>query len=103
MGATERLRRVAKVFIPAGLSQQYTGGKAEFEIDAKTVRGVIRSLEADFPGLGEAIEIDMAVAVDGEIFHDPLLEPVSSDSEVYFLPRIGGGLCVTAKPHPDKK
>ena len=91
MGATERLRRVAKVYIPAGLSQQYTGGKAEFEIDAKTVRGVIRSLEADFPGLGEAIEIDMAVAVDGEIFHDPLLEPVLSDSEVYFLPRIGGG------------
>ena len=91
MGATERLRKLAKVFIPAGLSQQYTGGKSEFEIDASTVRGVIRNLEADFPGLGEAIEIDMAVAVDGEIYQDPLLETVNPDSEVYFLPRIGGG------------
>ncbi len=82
---------MAKVFIPAGLSQQYTGGKTEFEIDAKTIRSVIGCLEADFPGLGEAIETDMAVAVDGEIYHDPLLEAVSPDSEVYFLPRIGGG------------
>jgi len=52
---------------------------------------VIRCLDADFPGLGKAIEIDMAVAVDGEIYHDPLLESVSPNSEVYFLPRIGGG------------
>jgi len=82
---------MAKVVIPASLSQQFTGGKAEFEIDAKTVREVIRCLNADFPGLAEAIETDMAVAVDGEIYHDPLLESVSPNSEVYFLPRIGGG------------
>ena len=82
---------MAKVVIPAGLSQQFTGGKSEFEIDAKTVRAVIRCLDKDFPGIGKAIEIDMAVAVDGEIYHDPLLESVAPDSEVYFLPRIGGG------------
>ena len=68
---------MAIVVIPAGLSQQFTGGKTEFEIDAKTIRGVIRCLDADFPGLGKAIEIDMAVAVDGEIYQDPLLESIS--------------------------
>jgi len=82
---------MAIVVIPAGLSQQFTGGKTEFKIDAKTIRGVIRCLDADFPGLGKAIEIDMAVAVDGEIYQDPLLESISPNSEVYFLPRIGGG------------
>jgi molybdopterin synthase sulfur carrier subunit len=82
---------MAKVVIPAGLSKQYTGGKAEFKIDASTVRAVIRKLDAEYPGIGRAIEIDMAVAVDNEIYQDPLLEPVKPESEVYFLPRIGGG------------
>ena len=82
---------MAKVVIPAGLSKQSTGGKAEFDIDATTVRSVIKELETQYPGIGEAIEIEMAVAVDGEIYHDPLLEAVAPASEVYFLPRIGGG------------
>ena len=84
-------KNMAKVVIPAGLSKQFTGGKAEFEMDAATVRAVIRKLDAEYPGIGEAIKIDMAVAVDGEIYQDPLLETVNPDSEVYFLPRIGGG------------
>ena len=89
---------MAKVVIPAGLGQQFTGGKSEFDIDATSVRGVIRFLENAFPGIGETIEIHMAVAVDGEIYHDPLLEPVGPDSEVYFLPRIGGGKnCIKRK------
>ena len=32
-----------------------------------------------------------AVAIDGEIYNDPLLEAVEPDSEVHFLPRVGGG------------
>ena len=85
------IKNMAKVVIPAGLSKQYTGGKAEFDIAATTVRSVIQKLESQYPGIGGAIEIEMAVAVDGEIYHDPLLEAVAPDSEVYFLPRIGGG------------
>jgi hypothetical protein len=33
----------------------------------------------------------VAVAIDGEIFNDPMLEAVGPDSEVHFLPRVGGG------------
>jgi hypothetical protein len=33
----------------------------------------------------------MAVAIDGQIYQDPFLEPISPNSEVFFLPRIGGG------------
>jgi hypothetical protein len=33
----------------------------------------------------------MAIAIDGEIFQDPYLEPVGADSELYILPKIGGG------------
>jgi hypothetical protein len=33
----------------------------------------------------------VAVAIDGEIYSDPLLEPVGPQSEVHFLPAISGG------------
>jgi hypothetical protein len=33
----------------------------------------------------------MAVAIDGEIIEDPLLEPIRPESEIHFLPRISGG------------
>ena len=33
----------------------------------------------------------MAVAIDGEIYQDPYPETIDADSEVYFLPKIGGG------------
>ena len=41
--------------------------------------------------MGPELEAGMAIAIDGEIYADPFLEPIGPDSEVYFLPRIGGG------------
>ena len=82
---------MAKVVLPASVGQQFAGGETEFEIDGATVRAVIRALDARHPGLGAAIEDGMAIAIDGEIFQDPYLEPVAADSELYILPKIGGG------------
>jgi hypothetical protein len=33
----------------------------------------------------------MAVAIDGDIIVDPLLEPIGPDSEVHFLHFVAGG------------
>ena len=33
----------------------------------------------------------MAVAIDGEIFQDAHLVPLNPDSEIYLIPKIGGG------------
>ncbi len=33
----------------------------------------------------------MAIAIDGEIHQDALFEPVGSESEIYLIPKIGGG------------
>ena len=43
-----------------------------------------------FPALDESLSAT-AVSIDGEIIQDPFLEPVGPDSEVHFLPQIGGG------------
>ena len=56
------------------------------------MRNVIRELDILYPGLGEAVRGPaFAVAIDGQIFQDTILEPVAPDSEVCFLPAIDGG------------
>jgi molybdopterin synthase sulfur carrier subunit len=69
----------------------FTGGASEFEIEAATVRDVIASLDARFPGFGDFIDRRMAFAIDGEIHQDAWFSPVGPDSEIYLIPKIGGG------------
>ncbi|HEX7945731.1 MAG TPA: MoaD/ThiS family protein [Phenylobacterium sp.] len=69
----------------------FTGGASEFEIEAATVREVIASLDARFPGLGDFVDRKMAFAIDGEIHQDAWFSPVGADSEIYLIPKIGGG------------
>ena len=33
----------------------------------------------------------MAVAINGEIYQDAYLAPLAADSEIYLIPKIGGG------------
>jgi len=82
---------MVKVCLSSGTAQQYTNGKTEIEVEAASVRQMVRALEAQFPGLGTEIENTMSVAIDGTIFPEPFLEEVTDTSEVYVLPKIGGG------------
>ncbi len=82
---------MAKVVLTSGLGQQFAGGETEFELAVSSVRQLLRALEERFPGLAAAIEAEMALAIDGEIYQDSFLEPLNDDSEVYILPKIGGG------------
>jgi molybdopterin converting factor small subunit len=82
---------VARVVLTNELGNQFAGGETKLDVQAKDVRQLIRALEELYPGMGRELEAGMAVAIDGEIYADPFLEPIGPDSEVYFLPRIGGG------------
>jgi len=65
--------------------------ESEISIDAHNVRELIRQLDHRFPGVGNKLQHGLAIAIDGEIFSDALLEPLGADSEVYFIPAIEGG------------
>jgi molybdopterin converting factor small subunit len=71
--------------------RDFTGGVDAFDVEARTVRALIRELDQRFPGLGEFVETDMAVAIDGEIFQDALNAPLSETSEIVLIPKISGG------------
>ena len=82
---------MAKVVLQREVARDFTAGETEFEIRADDVRQLIKQLELKFPGIGDRLRERTAVAIDGEIFQDPLLQPIHENSEVYFLPMIEGG------------
>ena len=81
---------MAKVFFPDHLTQ-YTTGIGEFDVKASNFRDLVAQLEVRFPGITSILIGKVAVAIDGDIIHDPFLDPLRPDSEVYFLHRIDGG------------
>lgn len=87
---------MATVFIPTML-QPMTGGVKQFDCDASNLRQVIERLDQMFPGIKDKLVEDgrikpnLAVAIDGEVARMGLLEKVGENSEVHFVPAIGGG------------
>lgn len=81
----------ARIVFTRGFSQRYTEGVREFEIVAKTLRGVIREMDRLYPGLGETLEEETTVAIDGELYEIDYLQPVRPGAEVFFIPKIEGG------------
>ena len=81
---------MARVVLVGNLAQ-LTGGVAEFDLSATSVKQLFQQLAELHPALGRHLEDGVAVAIDGQIYQDSLLEPIGPDSEVFLLPQIAGG------------
>ena len=88
---------MATVWVP-GILQELTGGKETVPAEGGTVREVVENLDKTYPGFKDAIVKEgvfvkpgISVVVDGHIVKKGLLHPVGKDSEVFFVPAIGGG------------
>ena len=81
----------ARVVFTTGFSRRYTGGVREFEVEAKNLRGVLKAMDALFPGLGAHLEEETTVAINGEYHETGYFQPVPPGAEVFFIPRIEGG------------
>ncbi len=84
------------VFIPKPL-REMTGGVAELTVSGSTVRDVIDGLELCHPGIksrlcrGDSLAPGLQVSIDHVMTTRGLRATVQPDSEVHFLPVIGGG------------
>ncbi len=87
-----------EVWIPPRM-QELTGGNKTVQVPGGSVRQLINNLEKEYPGIRSRLcdeeGIDMlpgiAVIVDGETSQLGLRERLREDSEVHFLPALGGG------------
>ena len=77
--------------------QELSNGEQRVNVQGNNVRQVIDNLDAVYPGFKERLTEDgrvkpnISVAIDGEITPLGMIEKVSEDSEVHFLPAISGG------------
>ena len=87
---------MATVYIPS-LMQSLTNGRQTVVVAGSTVREVVNNLEEEYPGIKERLvegyrmKANISVAVDGEVTPMGALAKVGENSEVHFLPAIGGG------------
>lgn len=81
---------MARVHFASSL-RDLTGGVAEVDVDAPTVRRLIRLLDERFPGLGERLSEGTSVSINGEIIADAIYEDLPDGAEVHFLPTLAGG------------
>ena len=87
---------MATVFIPS-LMQKLSDGNHRLEIEGSNVRQIVDNLDAQYPGFKERLVDDgrikgnISVAIDGEITPLGVLGKVGENSEVHFLPALGGG------------
>ncbi len=87
---------MALVFIPSQM-QPLTNGQARVEVEGANVKQIIENLDSLHKGFVDRvldegnIKPSISIAVDGDIITMGLIEKVSPNSEVHFLPAISGG------------
>lgn len=87
---------MATVHIPTQL-RSLTGGAEHVALPGGNLRQVIAALDAAYPGMAERLLKDgslspsLAVSIDGAFTNRGLLAKVGPESEIHFLPAIGGG------------
>jgi len=77
--------------------QVFTGNLEVATATGKNVRTLINELDRSYPGIKDVLVQDdrlrpgLAIMLDGTISPLGLLQPLSEDSEVTFIPAIHGG------------
>ena len=67
------------------------GDDEEIQVEAATVRRLIKALDERYPGIGERLGEGTSVAINGEILPDAIYEDIPDGAEVHFLATLAGG------------
>ena len=67
------------------------GGAEALEVEARTLRELMRTLVAQHPGMQKYVDEGIALAINGEIYRDNWDIEIPAGAEVFLMPRIQGG------------
>jgi len=79
-----------RIVLPSNLAR-YTGGARDVEVAAMSYRDLVAELGQRFPQLSEEHIRKHAIAIDGMMVQEPMLETFRADSEVVLVAKIAGG------------
>ena len=75
----------------SGMLRDAAGGADSIQIEAATIRELLRKLVERYPKMDSHVQEGVAVSINGQIFRDSRSEPIPDGAEVFILPRIPGG------------
>ncbi|MHC5112679.1 MAG: MoaD/ThiS family protein [Planctomycetota bacterium] len=75
----------------SGSLRDAVDGAASVQIQAGTIRELLRKLVERHPRLQRQVDEGVAVSINGQIFRDNWGKAIPEDAEVFLLPRIQGG------------
>jgi molybdopterin converting factor small subunit len=75
----------------SGTLRDAANGAASINIEAATIRELLRKVVEQYPRMAEKLEAGIAVSIDGNIFRDNWGEAIPAQAEIFLLPRIPGG------------
>ncbi len=78
------------IVVDRSLAAEFFGSRETMDIAAGSLIELVRLLDAMAPGFAEIAPVRAAFAVDGNIAAD-WSRPLSAASEIFLLPRVGGG------------
>ena len=61
------------------------------EVEAQTIREMLRKLEERYPALAGPIKGQIAVVIDGVIYRDDWSQTLPEGAEVFLMRRLAGG------------
>ena len=67
------------------------GDAASIEIQARSIRELLRELVEQYPEMDQYLDQGIVVSINGTIYRDDGDVQIPSDAEVVLLPRIQGG------------
>lgn len=91
LNAIDKLLRTPVRVTLTGALPPFTSGEISFELSVTNMRELLRALNDQFPGIGEVIESDTAVAIDGVIHEIVYTQVLPPGCEVFFIPRLESG------------
>lgn len=74
-----------------GALRDAVDGAASIDVEAATIRELLRKLVERHPKLAPYIEDGIAVSIDGQIYRDQRDTPLPDGAQVFLLPRVPGG------------
>ncbi len=81
---------MARVVLHSDMTR-HTDGAREVDVAATSYRELVAELCERYDGLTEEFVRKYAIAIDGMIVHEPLLEQFGANSELVFVSKIAGG------------
>lgn len=67
------------------------GGQTEFHVEGRNVIEMLRNLGELCPALKPVLEKGVTVSVDGRLQREATYQPLTSENEIFLLPRMAGG------------